>query len=127
MTRVESFEGIGVQEIAPPEPDLAPGEMVQRARAMRSALRERQDETERLTHHAIRRALDGLRSDLARMLDEGVRGGWVRADLDTPLFADLMLGLLLGGREHAARTGRPVDELAREVERIALDGIRARG
>jgi AcrR family transcriptional regulator len=75
--------------------------------------------------NAIRRALDGLREDLARMLEEGVRGGWLRADLDAALFADLMLGLLLGGREHAARTGRPIDEIAREVERIALDGIRA--
>ena len=59
------------------------------------------------------------------MLEEGVRDGLLRADLDRELFADLMLGLLLGGREHVARTGRPVDEVAREVERIALDGIRA--
>jgi AcrR family transcriptional regulator len=73
---------------------------------------------------AIRRALDGLRDDLIRMLEEGVRDGRLRPDLDRELIADLMLGLLLGGREHAARTGRPVDEVAREVERIALDGIR---
>ena len=36
--------------LAPPEPDLTPGVIVQRAQAMRSALRERQDETEHLTH-----------------------------------------------------------------------------
>ena len=62
--------------LQPPEPELTPEELVRRARALRATLRERQEETERLTHPPAASHEDFLAAGFYRMVQPRRFGGY---------------------------------------------------
>ena len=79
--------------IAPPEPDLTPGEMLRRAVAMRSVLRERQDRTE--AHGAILTETndDFIKAGFYRIVQPRRFGGY---EFDMVTFVKVMVEIARG-------------------------------
>ena len=72
----------GMRTIDPPEPDLTPGQMIARAKALRGRLRERQDECESLGRLPDTTLQDYLDASLYRIMQPRRFGGY-EFDLDT--------------------------------------------
>ena len=60
-----SGSAVRTQEVPVPEPDLTPEAVIERARALVPAIREQQDEAERLGHHTAEPSANWPASTLA--------------------------------------------------------------
>ena len=85
-----TLQDAGRRSIDPPEPNLAPGELIARAAAMRGKLRERQDECERLGRLPDTTLQDYLDAGLYRVMQPRRFGGY-EFDLDTFLHVAIEL------------------------------------
>ena len=79
--------------IAPPEPELTAADLLERAVALRPVLRERQAETERLTHCPAQTHEDFLRAGFYRMLQPRRFGGY---EFSVPAFYRVMTEVVRG-------------------------------
>jgi 3-hydroxy-9,10-secoandrosta-1,3,5(10)-triene-9,17-dione monooxygenase len=80
-------------EITPPEPDLTAERLVERARALRPALRSRQEQTERLTHPPQASHDDFLAAGFYRMVQPRRFGGY---EFTLRTFAEVILEIARG-------------------------------
>ena len=79
--------------IAPPEPDLTPADLIERARALRPTLVEQQAETERRTYYSQELHEEFLRAGFYRMLVPRRYGGY---EFDLPTFMRVIGELAAG-------------------------------
>ena len=80
-------------QIAPPEPELTPDEMIARARALRPLLIEQQAETEARTYHSEEIHQEFLRGGFYRMLVPRRYGGY---EFDFPTFLRVVIEFASG-------------------------------
>jgi 3-hydroxy-9,10-secoandrosta-1,3,5(10)-triene-9,17-dione monooxygenase len=80
-------------EVPVPEPDLTPQEIIGRARALIPAIRDQQDEAEKLGHHTEALDREFVRAGFYRMLQPRMFGGY---EFDLPTFWKAMLAIATG-------------------------------
>ena len=84
---------VRTQEIPAPEPDLTPEEIVRRARALIPAVRDQQDEAERLGHHTADLDRQFVAAGFYRILQPRRFGGY---EFGLPTFWRVMLAVSAG-------------------------------
>ena len=88
------------QEVPVPEPDLRPETVIERARALIPAIRDQQDEAERLGHHAAELDRKFTEAGFYRILQPRRFGGY---EFGLPVFWRVMLAVSEGIRAPAGR------------------------
>jgi 3-hydroxy-9,10-secoandrosta-1,3,5(10)-triene-9,17-dione monooxygenase len=80
-------------EVAPPEPELTPEEIIARAHALVPLVRDQQDEAERLGHHTDAMEREFVDAGFYRILQPRRFGGY---EFDIPTFWKVMLAIASG-------------------------------
>jgi Cobalamin-independent synthase, Catalytic domain len=90
---VSGHTEVRVQEVPVPEPDLTPETVIARARAMIPAIRDQQDEAERLGHHTAELDRQFAEAGFYRILQPRRFGGY---EFGLPTFWQVMLAVSAG-------------------------------
>jgi 3-hydroxy-9,10-secoandrosta-1,3,5(10)-triene-9,17-dione monooxygenase len=90
---VSGHTDVRAQEIPVPEPDLTPEAVIARARALIPAIRDQQDEAERLGHHTAELDRQFIAAGFYRILQPRRFGGY---EFGLPTFWQVMLAVSAG-------------------------------
>jgi 3-hydroxy-9,10-secoandrosta-1,3,5(10)-triene-9,17-dione monooxygenase len=93
MAESTDVRASAVNDVAPPEPELTPDEIIARAQALTPMIREQQDEAERLGRHTEAVEREFLNAGFYRILQPRRFGGY---EFDIPTFWKAMLAISAG-------------------------------